>query len=207
MPTFTHTVRVVAICGSLRAESHTRAALLAVLQGAQELSADTQFIDLDDYHLPLFNASWSDANLPEGVLRLRRDVRQASGIILGTPEYHAGYSGVLKNALDFMGFTEFEGKMIGLLAVSGGRMGAANALSGLRTIGRSLHAWVVPYEVSIPQAWRQFDSQGAIKDPELAERVKELGRQVARFAYLHSAEQAMAFLRAWEEAPVNPGGE
>jgi NAD(P)H-dependent FMN reductase len=207
MPATTHPVHVVAICGSLRAESLTRAGLVAALQGARELGATTQLIDLVDYHVPLFDASLVDAELPEGVFRLRQAVRQAQGVLLGTPEYHAGYSGVLKNALDFMGFAEFEGKMIGLLAVSGGRMGAVNALNGLRAIGRSLHAWVVPYEVSIPQAWRQFDGEGAIKDPELAERVRELGRQVARFAYLHSAEQALAFLRAWEEAPANPGGE
>ena len=203
----TDSVRVVAICGSLRAESYTRAGLVAALQGAQELGVDARLIDLNDYNLPLFDASKEDADLPEGVLRLRREVQQAQGILLGTPEYHAGYSGVLKNALDYMGFAEFEGKMIGLLAVSGGRMGATNALNGLRAVGRALHAWVVPYEVSIPQAWRQFDSQGAVKDPELAERVKELGRQVARFSYLHSAEQAMVFLRAWEEAPLNPGGD
>jgi NAD(P)H-dependent FMN reductase len=113
---------------------------------------------------------------------------------------------VLKNALDLMGFSEFEGKMTGLLAVSGGAMGATHALTGLRAVGRSLHAWVVPHEVSIPQAWRQFDQDGNLKDAALAERVKELGRQVARFAFLHNSAQAMAFLQAWEAAPVNPGG-
>ena len=138
MPESTNSVRVVAICGSLRAESYTRAGLVAALQGAQELGVDARLIDLNDYNLPLFDASKEDADLPEGVLRLRQDVQQAHGILLGTPEYHAGYSGVLKNALDYMGFAEFEGKMIGLLAVSGGRMGATNALNGLRAIGRAL---------------------------------------------------------------------
>jgi len=54
---------------------------------------------------------------------LREEVKQAHGIILGTPEYLGSYSGVLKNALDLMGFEEFEGKMLGLLGVSGGAMG------------------------------------------------------------------------------------
>ena len=109
---------------------------MAALQGAQELGVDARLIDLNDYNLPLFDASKENSDLPDGVLRLRQDVRQAHGILLGTPEYHAGYSGVLKNALDYMGFTEFEGKMIGLLAVPGGRMGATNALNGLRAVGR-----------------------------------------------------------------------
>ncbi len=47
---------------------------------------------------------------------------------LGTPEYHAGYSGVLKNALDYMGFAEFEGKMIV-------RHGFRSAISALGPFG------------------------------------------------------------------------
>jgi hypothetical protein len=50
------------------------------------------------------------------------------------------------------------------------------------------------------------DQAGTLHDHDLKERLKEVGRQVARFAYLHTSEQALAFLRAWESAPVNPGG-
>ena len=48
---------------------------------------------------------------------------------------------MLKNVMDLMGFDEFQGKMIGLVGVSGGALGASNALATLRTIGRALHAW------------------------------------------------------------------
>ena len=51
-----------------------------------------------------------------------------------------------------------------------------------------------------------FDAGGAIKDRDLEQRLLEVGRQVARFACLHSAERAMEFLKNWECAPVNPGG-
>ena len=54
--------------------------------------------------------------LPQDVFKLRREVSQAAGIILGTPEYHGSFSGLLKNALDLMGFDEIEDKMIGLAA-------------------------------------------------------------------------------------------
>ena len=137
---------------------------------------------------------------------MRREVKQAQGIILGTPEYHGSLSGVLKNALDLMGFDEFQGKMLGLVGVSGGKMGALHALDSLRTIGRALHAWVIPEQVSIPMAWKRFDRQGNLTDRELEERIKEVGRQVARFAYLHSSETAQEFLTMWESAPENPGG-
>lgn len=200
-------VQIAGIVGSLRPGSYTRLSVQLALQGAAELGAATQLIDLREYTLPFCDGGRDEGHYPPDVLRLRRDVRTATGLILGTPEYHGGYSGVIKNALDLMGFSEFEGKTIGLIGVSGGRMGAVNALNGLRAAGRSLHAWVLPTEVSIPQVRLHFDADGALKDTGLAERLRDLGRQVARFAFLHSSEQAMEFLRAWEGAPANPGGQ
>jgi NAD(P)H-dependent FMN reductase len=182
-------------------------ALEKALQGAAEAGAQTQLIDLREYEL-VFNDGQTDAaHYPAGVLRLREDIRRADGVILGTPEYHGGLSGVLKNALDLMGFDEFEGKMIGLIGVSGGRQGAADALNSLRNIGRALHAWVIPEQASVPEAWRVFTEAGETKDAGVANRLMDVGRQVARFARLHKCEQALEFLKHWEEAPVNPGGD
>jgi NAD(P)H-dependent FMN reductase len=105
-----------------------------------------------------------------------------------------------------MGFDEFEGKMLGLVGVSGGGMGAFGAMNSLREVGRALHAWVVPEQASIPEAYKVFDRSGAITNGALENRLKEVGRQVARFAYLHRSEKTQEFLRAWEGAPMNPGG-
>lgn len=199
------TLRIVGICGSLRETSYTRLALQVALQGAQEVGAQADLIDLRDYDLTFCDGRKDEKQYPEGVLQMRQDVAAADGILLGTPIYHGGFSGVLKNALDLMGFREFEGKMIGLVGVSGGRTGAVHALSTLRAIGRALHAWVIPEEVSIPEAWKAFDGAGTPKDPELQQRLKDLGRQVTRFALLHTSDQAQEFLAMWENAPVNPG--
>ena len=104
-----------------------------------------------------------------------------------------------------MGFEEIEGKMIGLVGVSGGQTGSLNSLNSLRTIGRALHAWVIPEQVSIPEGWKVFEESG-LKDSEVEKTLKEVGRQVARFAFLHTSEKALEFLRLWEGAPLNPGG-
>ena len=96
--------------------------------------------------------------------------------------------------------------MLGLVGVSGGGMGAFGALNNLRAVGRALHAWVIPEQASIPQAWKVFDAAGNLQDSDLEKRLKDVGRQVARFAYLHTSKQAQEFLRVWEAAPVNPGG-
>ena len=202
-----NTIRVIGICGSLRGGSYTRKALQLALKGAEEVGANTQLMDLRDYDLIFCDGLEEDDVLTQDVHRMRKEVHDAQGIILGTPEYHGGYSGVLKNALDLMGFDEFEGKMIGLVGVSGGNFGATNAMNSLRTVGRSLHAWVIPNEVSIPRASRMFNEDGKLNDDELAERIKDLGREVARFAFLHHSKKALDFVQLWEGATLNPGGE
>ena len=198
-------LEVVGLLGSLRPGSYTRMALATALQGSAELGAEIQLLDLSNYELA-FCLGKDQGNYPADVYRLKSSVRRAQGIILATPEYHGGYSGVLKNALDLMGFEEFASKMIGLVGVSGGSTGAAGALASLRTVGRSLRAWVLPLQVSIAEGRNAFDKDGHLKDSRLHERLLELGRQVARFAYLHTSEEAHEFLRAWEESQPNPGG-
>ena len=196
---------VVGLLGSLRPGSYTRIALDIALQGATEMGAKTQLLDLSEYELA-FCTGPDQGNYPADVYRLRDSVRKAQGIILATPEYHGSYSGVLKKALDLMGFDEFAMKMVGLVGVSGGAMGASGALASLRTVGRSLRAWVLPLQVSIAQGRNAFDKNGHLKDNQIHDRLLEIGRQVARFAYLHTSEQAHDFLLAWEESQPNPGG-
>src|ERR1039457_1349845 len=200
-------VRVVGICGSLRKDSHTRMALQVALRGAEEAGAEAQLIDLRDYQLVFCDGGDRGGELPKDVERLCDEVRHAQGILLATPEYHGGSSGVLKNALDLMGFDEFEGKMIGLVGVSGVNMGAFGALSALRSVGRALHAWVVPEQAAIANVEEVFDDKGNCKDEGIERRLKVVGRQVAKFASLHNSQQAREFLQLWEAATDNPGGD
>jgi NAD(P)H-dependent FMN reductase len=69
------------------------------------------------------------------------------------------------------------------------------AINSLREVGRPLHAWVVAEQASIPQAWQEFDDGENLKDPDLNERVNEIGRQVACFADLHGSCEANEFLQ------------
>lgn len=195
---------VVGIVGSLRGESHTRKAVRVALRGAEEAGARTRLIDLKDYRLTFCDGEDDESRYPEDVFRLREEVRGAQGVILGTPEYHGGYSGVLKNALDLMGSDEFGGKMVGLVGVSGGQMGAAGALSGLRGVVRAIQGWVIPDQASVPRARNAFDERGNLRDEAVEKRLKTVGRQVARFAYLHTSEKVQELLRRWEDGAGSP---
>ena len=199
-------VKVVGISGSLRSGSYTRRAVGIALEGAQETGAETRLLDLREYDLPFSSGNPRERNYPPDVYKLREEIRNADGVILGSPEYHGGMSGVLKNTLDLMGFKEFEGKLIGLVGVSGGLMGASNALVSLRNVGRALHAWVIPEQVSIPQAWKKFNQDGSLRDESLRDKLKRVGEQVAHYSSLHALDQELAFVEEWETAPTNPGG-
>ena len=201
------TIRVAGICGSLRPGSYTRMALKIALDAAAEAGAgETRLIDLRDYDLPFATGEEVAGEAGNSVLRLRADVKEADGLILATPEYHNSFSGALKNALDLMGCNEIEGKMIGLIGVAGGSLGAFDALNELRNIGRALHAWVIPEQAAIPEAWKHFSETGALSNATLEQRLREVGKQVARFARVHKCAGARDFLELWEKAPKNPGG-
>ena len=148
--------RIAGLPGSLRKQSCTRAAVRIALDGAAHAGAATELVDLSDFDLPLCAGMDSDFDYPESVMKLREVLKRADGIILGTPEYHGSYSGVLKNALDLMAFPQFELKMVGLVSVSGGAMGGLEAMTGLRAVCRSLHAWVVPNQAAVPSAHKHF---------------------------------------------------
>ena len=182
-------INVVAICGSLREGSTTHAALSVALTGAEEEGAEVELIDLREYRLIFQSAVAEKSDYPPEVLKLKAKVCRADGILLGTPEYHGSFSGVLKYALDLMGFDEFQNKVVGLVGVSGGRMGAVNALSMLRTVGASLRAFVIPTSVSIPHASGVFDAKGNLLDLEMVERVKKVGREVTQIAALHNTRK------------------
>lgn len=179
--------RIVGISGSLRAGSTTRMAVETALRGAREAGAETRLIDLKDYRLPLTGNDEHDYPDAE---RLRGEFRAADGFVWGTPEYHGSFSGVLKNALDLAGGEEFAGKVVGLVGVSGGSQGATHGLAGLRTIGRSLHAWVVPEQASVPDSGHAFGDDGRPRAASLDRRLRAVGREVAQFARVLSVSSA-----------------
>lgn len=194
-------LHIVGIPGSLSENSATRTAVAVALEGAATHGATTAMLDLRDYDLPFEGAPATGKS--DDVERLQAEVRRADGIIIGTPEYHGGYSGVLKNALDLMGFDEFQGKMVGLVGVSGGALGGTGPLLSLRNVVRTVHAWVVPNQCTIPYARKAF---AAGLDDRTRARLMGVGEQVAKFAALHRSDEAKAFLAAWEGAVENPGG-
>lgn len=169
---------VVAISGSLGDSSTTRTALRHVLDAAEDAGAETELIDLRRWNLPLFDPDHRNRG---DAGRLRRVVDGTDAVVMGTPVYHGMVSSALKNAFDYLGRDEFEGKTVGLLATAGGGS-YAPTLEHLRTGVRTVHGWTLPHEVGIRKAYAAFDDDGEFVDPDLEARVRTLGRMVAEEA-------------------------
>lgn len=180
-------IQITGICGSLNPGGTTRRALVLALEGARNAGAETLLLDLREFHLPFAESGFEPGDFPD-VARFNQLVRQSHGLIWATPEYHGSFSGALKNALDLGSFEEYEGKMVALLGVAAGQIGAINALSHLRTVGRQLHAWVLPAQISIARAYGAFDPDGRLTDPKLAASMEQMSAELVKWARLHAAE-------------------
>jgi len=169
-------VKIVGFAGSLRPNSYSQQALQVAAERVAALGAEVEVLDLRSLSLPFCNGGDDYPDYPD-VARLREAVRDADGLILVTPEYHGSVSGVLKNALDLMGFEEFTDKVAGLISVLGGQSNS-NSLNDLRTIMRWVHAWTIPEQVAIGQVWKAFDANGNLQDENLSKRLDDFARSL-----------------------------
>ncbi|SDJ63242.1 NAD(P)H-dependent FMN reductase [Halovenus aranensis] len=175
--------QLVAICGSLRGDSATRVALAHTLAAAEEAQAQTTMVDLREYDLPMYDGDAKDAG---DARALRREMRAADGIVLGTPIYHGSIASPLKTALDYCGFEEFEDKPVGLLTVAGGRFPTPSLLH-LRTICVWLRAVPLSHQVGIPNVSNVIED-GRLTDEDTRQRIEKLGRKVTEYATLLARE-------------------
>ncbi|OUL19034.1 NADPH-dependent FMN reductase [Nostoc sp. RF31YmG] len=169
-------VKIVGIGGSLRPNSYTQIALQLAAQRVEALGAEVEILDLRQLQLPFCNGGKEYPDYPD-VQRLRNIVAHADGLILATPEYHGGVSGVLKNTLDLLSFEELSDKVTGLISVLGGQSNS-NALNELRLIIRWVHGWVIPEQIAIGQAWGAFNPEGKLLDEKLSQRFDQFAQSL-----------------------------
>ncbi|WP_017306955.1 NADPH-dependent FMN reductase [Spirulina subsalsa] len=169
-------VKIVGISGSLRPDSYSALALKQAAQRIEALGAEMNLLDIRQLNLPFCNGGEDYPDYPD-VTRLRQAFEEADGIILATPEYHGSVSGVLKNVLDLMSFEHLAGKVTGVISVLGGQANS-NALNDVRVIMRWVHAWVIPEQIAIGQAWQVFSPEGKLLDEKLAQRFDQFAQSL-----------------------------
>ncbi|XIA64488.1 NADPH-dependent FMN reductase [Bradyrhizobium sp. TZ2] len=89
---------LLGLSGSLRRASNST----AVLRGLQDALAPRVAVNIFPLHgIPLYNEDHDAEHAPESVRALRSAIEASDGVIMISPEYNHGMSGVLKNALDW----------------------------------------------------------------------------------------------------------
>jgi chromate reductase len=89
-------LRFLGLPGSIRREAYS----LAVLRGLQARLGEA-VLSIRDLRLPLYDQDEDGPAAPEVVTAFRGAIAACDGLIISTPEYNHGMSGVLKNALDW----------------------------------------------------------------------------------------------------------
>jgi len=181
---------VVGIGGTTRAVSSTDRALRLALQAAEDAGARTfLFGGAFLSHLPHFAPENRERN--EEQRQMVEMVRRADGLIIASPGYHGGVSGLVKNALDLLEDLRederpyLDGRAVGCVAVSAGWQAAVSTLAALRSIVHALRGWPTPLGATLNTAQPIFDSTGACTDPKVAEQLAIIGQQVVAFAQRH----------------------
>jgi NAD(P)H-dependent FMN reductase len=139
-------VKVLALSGSLRAASINSAFCRAAIALAPRRCEARFQAGLGE--LPLFNPDL-EASPPPAVAGFRAAVAGADALLIASPEYAHGVSGVMKNALDWLvSFEGAVGKPVALVNTSPRAQHAYDSLAEiLRTMSLSL---VADASLSIP---------------------------------------------------------
>ena len=137
------TPTLLSLSGSLRQTATNR----KLLHEAARLFDPATHIEAD-LNLPLYDGDLeAGAGIPDAVQRLADQIAQADAVIISTPEYNKGPSGVLKNALDWVSRTEgnpWADKPVAVMSAAAGRAGGERAQMILRS-------FMVPFQPRILQ--------------------------------------------------------
>jgi chromate reductase, NAD(P)H dehydrogenase (quinone) len=168
-------LKLLAVSGSLRRDSHNTLLLRAVA----ELLGPDHTLELWD-GLREVPPSDQDADLepaPGAVAELRATVASADAVLFATPEYNSSIPGALKNALDWasrpIATNAFRGKPVAVIGSSIGMFGAVWAQADLRKVLAAMGARVAEVEVAVGHAHEKFDDAGVLVDEGVREQLSD----------------------------------
>ncbi len=173
-------MRVLAISGSLRRDSHNTALLRAA---AHMLPPEAELVLYEPARLrdlPPFDADTEDAP-GVAVEDLRASIEEADALLIATPEYNSSIPGVLKNALDWasrpVSTTVMRNKPAAVIGASTGMFGAVWAQAETRKVLAATGARVVDRELPVASA-----GDGDLLDEDLKLELAGLVAELAQSA-------------------------
>ena len=169
-------MRILAIPGSVRRDSHNRSLLRHL---AEQAPAGVEIEIWDELKsIPPYDEDDDGGDAPRPVLDLRDSIAAADGLLLATPEYNSSIPGVLKNAIDWASrpraTTPLQGKPAAVVGATTGSFGAVWAQADLRKVLRSTGARVVDLDLPVAKAHEIFDEDHPATISDHNERIAEI---------------------------------
>jgi chromate reductase len=170
-------MRILAISGSLRRDSHNTK-LLRAAAGLAPPGAELVVLDPEALRaIPHYDEDLREAGEPAVVSALRDAVTQADAILVSTPEYNHSLPGALKNAIDWLSRpiaeSPFRGKDVAVVGASTGMFGAVWAQAEARKVFGAVGARVIDAELPVVFAHEQFDDEGRLVDTDLEAALRD----------------------------------
>jgi FMN reductase len=187
---------IVGIGGSTSASSATNLLLRGALDATVELGARTvAFTGEQLAALPIFAA---DEHVLTPVAReIIEAVREADAVIIATPGYHGGMSGLVKNAVDHLEFLRddehpyLDGRAVGVIVAAAGWQACGTTMVSVRSTVHSLRGWPTPFGVMVNSADDHVAANGSF-DERTAGALQILAGQLVDFASWRAAARAAA---------------
>ena len=178
---------VLGIGGTTRTPSSTDRALRLALRAAEEAGAMVHCFN-GPFLVRLPHFAPEHQTRSDEQRELVEMVRRADGLIVASPGYHGGVSGLVKNALDLLEDLSrdersyLDGRAVGLVVTAAGWQASVTTLEALRAIVHALRGWPTPMGASLNTIEPIFDAQGNCTDAKAANALSAVGQQVVEFA-------------------------
>jgi NAD(P)H-dependent FMN reductase len=167
-------MKIMIIAGSNRTGA-TSTKLCRYISGILvEEGHDVSLFELLEKPVPFYSKS-PELEKDDNLRELKRTALEADAFVLASPEYHNAPTGLLKNALDHLGFDHFDSKVVLSVCSTGGAVGTST-LQQLQTIVRAVHGVNCPEWISIGGEQRAFDEQGVPIHAPVRDRVQRVVR-------------------------------
>ena len=148
------------------------AASLMSSEIAKRPGVETELIDIAGLPLPT-----DDAGEAIKDARFAEKMNRADALVIVSPEYNHGYSGLLKHVLDSC-LKEYIHKAVGIVGVSAGLFGGTRVIQNMLPVMREMGLVNIFWDVNFSNVQKVFDESGRLLDESFLRRIDKFLKEL-----------------------------